>query len=146
MWRHKNFGGQHWYNVSQTVGVNFIILLAQSTYGLVIIIWCHSVSPTKLPSTLLVCKTRKYAQLFYTVRTSICASKMGINLLSQKLLVERWWNWPLSQTKSVTQRTDFIFLNLTHLLSVTFFALTPRFASESVSWNRKLVSTESGTC
>ena len=32
---------------------------------------------------------------FYAVRYAPYASKLGVNLLVQKLLIKCWWNWPL---------------------------------------------------
>ncbi len=65
----------------------------------------RSVSPTKICPTLLVLTTRKYAQLywfsrlenmlnFYTLRSTLCASRIGVNLRARKLPVECWWNRP----------------------------------------------------
>ncbi len=48
----------------------------------------------KICKMLLVCKA-KYTLKFYTVRPMACASKIGINLLAQKLHIKCWWNWPL---------------------------------------------------
>ncbi len=31
---------------------------------------------------------------FYAVRSTSCTSKIGVNLLAQKLHVKCWWNWP----------------------------------------------------
>ncbi len=45
-----------------TLEVNFTNLLAQSANGMVVILWCHSVSPTKLRPTLPLHSARKYAQ------------------------------------------------------------------------------------
>ncbi len=56
------------------------------------ILWCHPVSPTELCPILLVRTTRKYAQLLLC---TLCASKIGVNLLALKLPIEPWWNWPL---------------------------------------------------
>jgi hypothetical protein len=38
---------------------------------------------------------REFTLNFYPVCFTPCTSKIGINLLAQKLLIKCWWNWPL---------------------------------------------------
>ncbi len=51
-----------------------------------------SISPTKLCPTS---PEQEFTLNFYAVRYKQHTSMIGVNLLSQKLFINCWWNWPL---------------------------------------------------
>ncbi len=58
-----------------------------------------------------------YAQLentlnLYAVRSTPCASKIGVNLLAQKLCVKCWWDW----AQTLLKKTLFFNVNSFHLI------------------------------
>ena len=79
-------------------GLNFINMLTISFYA------------QKCCGAQLLFHQQNYAQLyqyaqlevmpnFYKVRFTPCASKISLNLLAQKPLIECWWNWHLVDVK-----------------------------------------------
>ena len=75
--------------------VNFTSPLVQTANMLWQGVWFNSVSPTKLHPTLTVYTTWGLHPTFVLNALCLCARKISINLLVQKLLVKWWWNWSL---------------------------------------------------
>ena len=75
--------------------VNFTSPLVQTANMLWQGVWFNSVSPTKLHPTLTVYTTWGLHSTFVLNALCLCARKISINLLVQKLLVKWWWNWSL---------------------------------------------------
>ena len=93
----------------------------------------------------------QYAQLvvtpyFYAVRSTPCTSKISINLLEQKPLIECWWNWHLmiveetgpKRTGKICQTNAWKIFSFVDLksISTTIFRETIEKASQFLNmWN-----------
>ncbi len=67
-------------------------------------LWCSpSIWPTKNYAQLYQYTQQEVTTTFYIIDSMLSAGKISKNLLVQKLLIERWWNWHLD-CKSFRQK------------------------------------------
>ena len=85
------------------LGVNFTNPLALSANALATRVWrnqFHKQNFTKLYQYSLL----EITPNFYAVHSVPYASKSSVNLLTPKLLIKWWWNWPLVGTQQVNNQ------------------------------------------